>query len=493
MNFSFIPDALRMPGAFIEIDGSKAGLSDDMPAILIVGQKLGSGTAPAGEIILVSSVEDAMAKAGSRSMVADMVREFRRNDKYLDIFILPLADNVAGTFATATITVSAAATENGTLSLYIDEQEVSVAITTGQTTAQIATAIAAAVNAAVAPALLNGDNIPCDAAAAASVVTLTALHKGTAGNSIDVRLNLYQERTPAGLGLNISAFAGGSGDPVVPNLDVLLEQRWFKSVVMGINNLATLSGWHAVLLSRYQPPVQQETQMYAAYRGDYASAYAFGESVNYELLSILSIGLNPVTTWRAAAQYAGACAYRLNSSPSKSLEGTRLVGMVGVSYHTWTNCNSLLFKGMSIMQVAADGSCTILRPISTYKKRPDGSADDAYLDINTLATLGRIRHEQRIGAIQKFRGTTAAKSAEGYRPGLLITTEDSVKAFLLSLYKNTLQYQLGLVQEYAFYKDNLVVAQNPDNPSRFDFRDTPVITSPYYQLAGQNQFRKVAE
>ena len=125
-----------------------------------------------------------------------------------------------------------------------------------------------------------------------------------------------------------------------------------------------------------------------------------------------------------------------------------------------------------------------------YQQRSDGSSDDAYLDINVAEVMERIRYEQRMGAIKRFRGSTAAKTNEGYRPGLKITTEDSVRAYLLSLYKNVLLGEYGWVQAYSYYKDSLVVEQDANNPSRFNFTDDPVINSPFYILAGRSVFHK---
>jgi phage tail sheath gpL-like len=187
---------------------------------------------------------------------------------------------------------------------------------------------------------------------------------------------------------------------------------------------------------------------------------------------------------------AAAAAPKLRNNPVESLEGRALTGLIGVTYHDWTQANSLLFKGMSILQMTKDGRCSIKRLISMYQYRPDGSADDAYLDINTAEVMERIRYEQRIGAIQRFTGTAAAKTAEGYRPGLRITTEDSVRAYLLSLYENVLMREKGWVQAYDHYKTTLVVEQDPTNPSRFNFVDQPVILSPYYILAGRAKFYK---
>lgn len=483
ISFAQVPTALRYPGAYIEVDGSQAGLGGDIPAVLLVGQKLATGTAPAGEITQLSGVQDAINKAGAGSMLAQMAARYRTIDPTLDLYILPYADNAAGVQATGTITVTAAPTAAGTLALYIAGKLVSVGITAGMTPTQVAAAIAAAITAA-------GADIPVTAVAAAAVVTLTARHKGTCGNAIDLRLNLYKEEAVAGLAMTIVAMANGTGDPAPGNLTAMLGQFWYRYVALGINDAATLAAWHTESQLRYKPPIQAGFRAFTAFRGDYAAAVTYGTGKNYEHIAALSLELNPTSVWEAAAMVTAAAAPKLYNSPVESLEGIALPGMIGKTYHDWTNANSLLFKGMSVMQVGRDGSCSIKRLISMYQFRPDGSADDAFLDINTAEVMERIRYEQRIGAIKRFTGTAAAKSNEGYRPGLRITTEDDVRAFLLSLYKHTLMEENGWVQAYDYYKQQLVVEQDATNPSRFNYRDTPVLLSPYYILAGRDVFYK---
>ncbi|PPD31903.1 MAG: phage tail protein [Methylomonas sp.] len=482
ISFDFIPQALRYPGVYIEVDGSNAGLGDDIPVVLLVGQKLAAGTAAAGEVVRVSSVFDAQQKTGVGSMLAQMAARYRAIDPVLDLYILPYNDLPAGVAATASITVTAAATAAGTLALYVAGKKISVGVSTGMTTAQIATAIAAA---------FTDADIPATAAANASVVTLTSRHKGTCGNNIDVRLNLFDEATPTGLALTLTAFAGGTGDPAPGNLEAALGGTiWFRYIALGINDAATLAAWHTESQRRYQPPVQQGFRAFTAFRGDFAAAAALGETKNYEHISNLSVELNPTTTWESAAIYAAAAAPRLYNNPVESLEGRALTGLIGQTYHTFTNANSLLFKGMSLLQVSRDGSCSIKRAITMYQRRPDGSPDDAYLDVNTPEVLERIRFEQRIGAIKMFVGSAAAETNEGYRPGLRITTEDSVRAFLLSLYQNVLLREYGWVQNYDHYRTTLVVEQDPTNPSRFNYLDTPVLLSPFYIVAGRAQFAR---
>jgi phage tail sheath gpL-like len=483
VSFDHIPSALRYPGAYIEVDGSAAGLSGDIGAVLIVGQKLATGTAAAGEVTLVASVQDAKAKAGAGSMLHRMVARYRAIDPALDVYMLPYADNAAGVAATGTLVVTAVPTAAGVLALYIGGDLVTVGVTANQATTAVATAIAAAINASTL-------DLPVTATAATSTVTLTARHKGTCGNGIDLRVNLYGETTPTGLGLTVNAMTGGAGDPAPGNLTAIIGQKWMNYVVLGMNDAATLAAWHTESQLRYRPPVQAGFRAFAAHRGDFAAAVAYGSAANYEHISVLSLGINPVATWEAAAITAAAAAPKLRNNPVESLEGRALTGLIGVTYHDWTQANSLLYKGMSVLQMTRDGSCSIKRLISMYQYRPDGSADDAYLDINTAEVMERIRYEQRIGAIQRFTGSAAAKTAEGYRPGLRITTEDSVRAYLLSLYENVLMRERGWVQAYDHYKTTLVVEQDPTNPSRFNFVDQPVILSPYYILAGRAKFFK---
>lgn len=483
ITFSEVPNALRYPGVYIEIDGSQAGLGGDLPVVLLVGQKLATGTAAVGELVRISGTEDAKTKAGEGSMLAQMASCYRTGDPTFDVYMLPYADNAAGVAATGSINITSAATSAGTLALYIAQRVISVGVSVGQTAAQTATAIAQAITDA-------GADIPVTATAVDTTVTLTARHKGSCGNAIDVRLSLYGEDIPTGLVLSIAAMAGGTGDPLPGDLAAMIGQKWFRYVVLGINDAATLAAWHTESQRRYKPPIQAGFRAFAAHRGDFSAAASFGETKNYEHISDVSLGLNPPTTWEAAATIAAAAAPKLYNNPVISLEGTVLPGLVAVSYHDWTNANSLLFKGMSILEVGSDGSCYIKRLVSMYQKRSDGSADDAYLDINIAEVMERIRYEQRMGAIKKFRGTVAAKTDEGYRPGLPITTEDGVKAFLLSLYKNVLMSEYGWVQAYSYYKDSLVVEQDPTNPSRFNFLDDPVVNSPFYILAGRSRFRK---
>lgn len=201
ITYNEIPQALRYPGAYIEIDGSQAGLGSGLPAVLLVGLRLPSGTAPAGEVVRIGSVRDAQIKAGAGSMLAQMAASYRKVDQTFDLYMLPFDDESArGSMpATGSIEVLSSPTSDGVLSLYIAQRAVGVQMFRFQTQHQSAQAIAQAINA-------WGDDMPVTASSSDGLVVLTAKQCGLTGSDIDLRLNLYGETTPEGIPVSIASF-----------------------------------------------------------------------------------------------------------------------------------------------------------------------------------------------------------------------------------------------------------------------------------------------
>lgn len=500
IDFNQIPTALRVPGAYIEIDSSLAGLnSGAVPNLLLVGQKLAGGTATANEIVLAGSQLDVDTLTGEGSMLAQMAARFYAANTFLNLYLLPLADNAAGVAATATLTVTTPPTAAGTLALYIAGQLISVTLTATMTAAEVATAIDAAI---VAQEALSPNSLPCTSAAVGAVVTLTAKHKGVYGNGIDVRVNASAaDRTPTELVLAIVGFAGGTLIPASMTANGIAaifdtDDSGFldapsKYIALGLTDADTLLAIHTESQRRYAPPIQSGFRSFAVFSGDYAAAIAFGETKNYEHISCTALNSGLTSPWEAAAIIAAVAGEGLYNNPVKSLEGKALTGLQAGAPFTPAQQNALLFAGMSLVQKNRDGTAIIKRLISMYLFNPSGSLDDAFLDINTTEALERIRYAQRYGAIAAFTGKAAAVSDEQYRPGLPIVTLDTLRAYLLTLYKSTLLRELGWVQNYEHYKSTLIVEQDPHNPSRFNYADQPVLLSPFYILAGKAQFKKI--
>ena len=157
INFNSIPASLRYPGVYIEVDGSMAGLdSGAVPNLLLVGYKLATGTAASNEIVFAASLADVIDKAGAGSMLAQMAERLDATRPILNMYILPLTAPVSGVAASASLTVTDAATDTGMLSVYVGGVLAEVAVTVDMTTAQIADAIKVAITATTDVVTVSG-------------------------------------------------------------------------------------------------------------------------------------------------------------------------------------------------------------------------------------------------------------------------------------------------------------------------------------------------
>src|SRR5215510_6744028 len=214
--FNQVPSNLRIPFVALEFDPSQANQG---PALLqygalAIGQKLSTGAAAADTVVPCASVADAITAGGRGSILHRKAIGWFASNQSTALQLGVLADNGAGVAATGTIVVTGPATETRTLALYFGGVFVPVGVTIGDASTAIATNIAAAITAT--------PDLPITASAASSTVTMVFRHKGTVGNSFDVRANYNPgDKLPAGVGLTITPLGGvtaGATNPSLTNL-----------------------------------------------------------------------------------------------------------------------------------------------------------------------------------------------------------------------------------------------------------------------------------
>ena len=172
--------------------------------ILLIGQKTSVGTAPAN--VLVENIGSDLSENGlfgENSVLAEMVRNIKAVNGVTRVDAIPIDDGGSAVQATATVTFTGPATEDGTIIVDIGSREnYSFALTILDTDSAttIGDKLEAAVNANTAA--------PITAANVAGVVTLTAVNGGEVGNKIGLAFS----GTVAGVGVTLVGFAGGSGD-----------------------------------------------------------------------------------------------------------------------------------------------------------------------------------------------------------------------------------------------------------------------------------------
>lgn len=484
ISFSQISLSSRLPGFQVEFDNSHAvkGLVLDATRVVMFAQKLPTGTAPANTAVRYLSADHGVTLGGQGSMLAAMGRAFRAANPDTDLWVIPLDDNAAGVKATATVTVSGAATKAGTRALWVGGQRVQYAVAAGNSPTQVATALADAVNA-------NKD-LAVTAAAAAAVVTLTARHKGEVFNGLDLRLGYYQGDIPSdGLSFAISAFAGGSGNPDMAVAMTALGDVQYHHAVLPYTDGASLAAVRAEFAERWSAGQQIEGQVWAAHAGDHAALTTLGNSLNDFFLSIIPSYRSPTPAYVWAAVYGAVAAASIDIDPARPLQTLHLTGVLAPAEKERFDKlerNLLLWDGISTFTVDQSGRCLIERAVTTYQTNSWDLPDPSYLDVETPATLSVLRRTWRARQAQKFPRHKLADDGTNFGAGQAIVTPSILKAENIALAREW--EERGWVENVDAFKAALVVERNADDQSRADHLLQPDLVNQYRKGAALIQF-----
>lgn len=206
--------------------------------ILVLGQKLSSGSATSGalqsDIITQTQINDLF---GRKSHIAKELRAILKNLSISrtkpPVDAIAVADNGA-TKATGTFTFTGTATESGSINIYIDSKingVYQVSVASGDTPTVIAGKLVVLVNA--------DTNANYTATNLAGVVTITAENAGTNGNQI----LLGFEGSVAGVTVAKSGnyLTGGATNPVLTSLFDAVDNIAYQTIVYPSSwDLATL-------------------------------------------------------------------------------------------------------------------------------------------------------------------------------------------------------------------------------------------------------------
>lgn len=485
ISFNSIPVGLRVPGQLIEFDSSRAtnGLPILPNRLLVVGQKLAAGSAAALAPVVVAEAAQANALFGRGSMLARMVRAAKAADRYSELTVIPLADLDAGTAATGTITATGPSTAAGTIALMIAGQRVPVTIASGTSANNTATAIGAAVNAAL--------DLPVTATVNAAVVTLTARHKGTTGNDIDVRHSHYQgEGLPAGIGITIVAMANGAGDPDYATVWPVVGDSNYRTIIIGTATATTLGVAKTELDDRWGPVRMLESMAYGAKTGNQAAASAFGGALNSQLISVIGTGASPTPPYEYAASYGAICGYYSHIDPARPLQTLALPGVIGPkdgARFTRAERELLLRDGIATYSVDQDGTVRIERAITTWQTNAAGLDDTAYLDMETVHTLAFFRQALRIRIATKFPRHKLASDGTNFSRGQAIVTPGIIRAEIVALFREL--EEAGLVEQLDQFVADLIVERDTNDPNRINALVPPDLVNQFRSFAAQVQFR----
>jgi len=482
--FSQIPIDIRTPGQYVEIDNSRAlrGLPLQRHKILVLGQRLSTGTVAQNVVTPIISIDEAIQFFGKGSMLAEMLKALRKANSFTETYAIGVDDNDAGVAATGSIQIGGPATAAGTLNVYIAGVLVQVGVTAGQAGDVIAAALASAINA-------NGD-LPVTAAVDgvdATKIVLTARHKGELGNAIDVRVNYYPgDRTPAGVTLTITPMANGAGDPSLAATIAAMGDEQYHTIIFPWTSAATLASIEDELARRFSAMVAKEGHAFAAARGSVATLQTLGDSRNSPHVTIVDAGNEPTPPWIKAAVVGAVDAFE--PDPARPRQTLALPGVLPPAHEkrrTREERDTLLHHGISTCTVDEGGIVRIERLITTYKTNAFGAPDPSYLDVETLRTVAYLRFSVRTRIALRFPRMKLA--GDDHPGGLTVARPKDLRHELIALFREW--EAAGLAENIEQFMQDLRVERDPNDPNRVNAVIPPDIVNQFRVFAGLLQFR----
>lgn len=484
ISFGGIPADNLVPMFMTEFDNSNAAKGGAMPwKNLLIGQALSANSANTGTLKLITSDEQADALYGAGSQIARMIRAFRKNTRNSELWALAIADGTTPAEGEIAVSFAGSATvapKSGAIRLMIGGQSVSADVVAGKTAAEVATAIAAAIN--------ENQQLPVVAEASSATVTLTAKNGGTCGQGIDIRYNHYQgQELPQGVQLTITAMTGGGSDTsyVTANVANIIRGTWFNAIVAGSDDATNVAEIKRILDDRWTATVQQTGVLFFSLNGcsvtsggdttDYGTAsldalMERGGDLNSQVICLPSLPETPTPGFEVAAAVLGCVAPKALNDPAQPLSNWAVAGIVApreTDREDLEGNNLLLKAGCALLTCGNDGTVYLKRMVTTYKTNPAGAKDTSYQQLEKVFTLSFLRWDWNNYLAGRYPHAKLADDGTDFGPGQVIMTPKLGEAELLGRYEYWISK--GLVQDYATFKENLVVARDPDDDTALQF------------------------
>lgn len=488
VSMNTIPATTLVPLFYAEMDNSAANTTQDSGYSLLLGYANSDATIKTESLVLAPSADYVRQICGPGSQLARMVDAYRKTDTFGELYIIAVPEP-AGAAATVTLTVTGAATESGTINVYIGRTRVQAAVVNGDDV----TAVAGAINAAI-----NADpTLPFTSSVAASVVTLTARHKGLCGNELPVTLNYYGfgggEVLPAGIQIAIATGAAGTGAPVLTGTIAAMADEPFDFIGHPFSDAAsvnTISTEMNDTSGRWSYARQLYGHVYTAKIDALSDLVAAGDQFNLQHVTLAGYEAETQTPAdELAASRTARAAVFIRNDPARPTQSGELVGMLPApkgKRFTMTEQQSLLSHGVATAYVET-GILRIQRDVTTYKKNAYGVKDNSYLDSETLHTSAYVLRRLRSVITSKYGRHKLANDGARFGPGQAIVTPAVIKGELLATYRQL--ERAGIVENYDLFRKYLIVERDANDPNRLNVLYPPDYINQLRVFAVVNQFR----
>ena len=475
------------PAVSITLANADAVVTNTDQKVLLVGQKVAAGSAVSGSLVrnLSSSGAPENALFGQNSMLAEMVRAFKRLNQVVQVDAIPL-DDAVGTPRLLTLTLSGTATEAGTITIVVGSEELysfEVVIASGDNEAAVVASIVAAVNADASVLFLAAD--------AAPAVTLTADNDGTVYNDLGFEVSItdasgmtvgsFVETTPGATNPTLTGILDIATDryqavvwPYGQTLAVLktyLDSRENPSnqildgvgitgsVDSFVNCLADANDENNKNLVYFVDKLESETDVY---EGPAQNEASFVKTSYFAAIRALRLTEGAsiaqfLTSSASLDQFGGTALASLPyfNTPIDSLPTI-------ASGRGWTDSEieQLADAGGSVMGVNRTGTGALVGEVfTTFKTDPAGNADVTWEFLNYVDTASNIREYYFNNLKARFAQSRLTEGAVSR--GRDMANSSVIRAFVEKLYQDLAGADFVLVQDgeaaIVFFKENLTI------------------------------------
>ena len=495
---------ISKPDVTFNIVANSEDVSNAPQKILFIGQGT-DGTAVAdkwSQNVGSSGQEDTLF--GKKTMLATMIREFRKINSISQIDAVNIAEPITSAAkATATVIFAGVSTEAGNIEIAIQSEKLhkyTVPVPTGSTAATIASSLNTLVGA--------DTTILVTTSVASETVTLTAVHSGEEYNSTSIRVI----SNVAGITTTISPFTGGAGNITVPDLDSLIGKVRYQTIIYpvtyGIDTIKTYldSRFNATNIVLDGVAIVTKTDTAANLQTtssvtNSSSIVLFGNKTvsQDDLKGGAIIEMNVVQSSYIAAirslrltDGSNIAAYLVGGSITNSFGGAYMaatpyhntpISMIAtiVNNYGWSfsEQKNLVDSGVSVVGNNTSITSIIMSDIvTTYLTNVAGLPDDSFKYLNYVDTASNIR-EYFFNSNKKQYAQTSLTNGDLIQ-GIRMANADSIKNYQFSLYETLSGTGYGLTQAgttaFSYFKNNLSVTISTETGTANISMIVPIVT-----------------
>ncbi|MDR2551453.1 MAG: phage tail sheath subtilisin-like domain-containing protein [Desulfobulbus sp.] len=464
ISFDSIPSSIRKPGKYFEFNHRLAvrTLPTNQQQMLIVAQRLPYGLVPALVPTRIFSDAQAADAFGAGSLAHRMCRAAIVANPYLQLTVCALDDG-AGAAASATVTIAGDATISGFLKFFLGNDSVEIVVTSGDTAAEVAAALKAALDVR--------HELPVSATVEAAIVTLTARHKGTVPNRIDLACELSAKGTT--VTMSGTSLTGGAIDPDLATALAQVYGNQFDVIVTPYNDQAALTALRNYLDDVSGPMEQRPGIGIAAIDGALAGATTLAGQINSGRILVAYLRGTRSPDYEVAAAYGAVVAFE--EDPARPLNTLALTGIHAPPIPARLGRGeqeSCLANGIAPLEVGPGETVQIVRAITTYTKNAENVADIALLDLTTIRTLDYTRKACRERIALRFpREKLSSRTPKKVRTELLDVLDKLEK--------------LDILEDVMVHKDGLLVERDLQDPNRLNGRIPADVVNGLHVFAGR--------